>query len=891
VIKRSAQGADYPAWVAPVHVVARDIEAREVLGAVRRLSADALTTPSADAIVDALAATLFEVIPVDQVHFLHISDDAVVGHGLLYTRAGGAPEQFVQALEHQPSGVGLVVETGEPLNVPDARSAPHLRQDHVELWNMTSCLFVPLRFAARVRGVVILASHTPREFTPGEVELAATLSDSAAAGIALSELEERRRRESRQQSALARAAKTLNASLDVDAVLNALCEQAADALDADNAGVYLGDGTHGGKAVAGHNMPESWLGWTIRPGEGVSGQTLVSGEAVISNAYQDEVRLPDNPLYEHFRTAVSVPMRWGAELRGSLAVAFQHMRRITSEDIELLEAIADLASMACQNAQAFEQAQHAARTDSLTGVLNHGAMQVRLREEIARTRRERGPLSCLIIDLDNFKQLNDRVGHVVGDHVLQRVARTLRREFRPYDQLARYGGDEFVLILPGVGEEAATQVAERIRASVAAAGSSSELGAGSLEVSVGIAQWREPQTATELLERADRALLLAKRRGKARVTVSSPETDDALAVLSQPAAGGGNLPTVIRDFWDLVASCADPGEALATLPAFVRRSMRLEEVALFEHEAGAGRNLLRRVAVARLPGDPSPPAFVRPSLATGADLPERLAAGSACRGSLAELHRALDVAAQPLDAVAPVGGYAAVPLGSDGSWHVLFLRAAEREFPLESLFGVELLGRQAMTVLLGQSGGGSPAAVKALAAAIDARDNYTHAHSEEVVSLAGEVAVALELPRREIERIRRGALLHDVGKVAIPNEILYKPGPLTDDEWDVMRQHPVIGERILRRTPELADIAALVRHEHEHFDGSGYPDGLVGETIPIGARIVLACDAYSAMITKRPYREPRPPADAIAELERCAGTQFDPGVVDALVHVLAARTI
>jgi putative nucleotidyltransferase with HDIG domain len=164
-------------------------------------------------------------------------------------------------------------------------------------------------------------------------------------------------------------------------------------------------------------------------------------------------------------------------------------------------------------------------------------------------------------------------------------------------------------------------------------------------------------------------------------------------------------------------------------------------------------------------------------------------------------------------------------------------------------------------------------------------------HSQEVVALACEVARRLALPAREMAMVGDGAMLHDVGKVAIPNEILYKPGPLTAEEWAIMRRHPVIGERILRRTPELESIAPMVRHEHEHWDGSGYPDGLAGEAIPIGSRIILVCDAYNAMITERPYRAPMSQREAIAELERCAGTQFDPRVVSALVQHLSVRAL
>jgi HD-GYP domain-containing protein (c-di-GMP phosphodiesterase class II) len=134
-------------------------------------------------------------------------------------------------------------------------------------------------------------------------------------------------------------------------------------------------------------------------------------------------------------------------------------------------------------------------------------------------------------------------------------------------------------------------------------------------------------------------------------------------------------------------------------------------------------------------------------------------------------------------------------------------------------------------------------------------------------------------------------MLHDVGKVAIPNEILFKPGPLTAAEWEIMRQHSVIGESILRRTPELAAIAPLVRHEHERWDGGGYPDGLAGTDIPVGSRIIFACDAYNAMITARPYREPMSEDAAMSDLQAGSGTQFDPDVVEALVTVLSERRL
>lgn len=184
----------------------------------------------------------------------------------------------------------------------------------------------------------------------------------------------------------------------------------------------------------------------------------------------------------------------------------------------------------------------------------------------------------------------------------------------------------------------------------------------------------------------------------------------------------------------------------------------------------------------------------------------------------------------------------------------------------------------------------SRGAIGALALALAERDRGTGEHAEQVVALAGATARRMNLDAEEVERIAAAALLHDIGKVAIPDSILNKPGALNDEEWAVMREHSVIGERILRAVPGLGPVARMVRHGHEHFDGSGYPDALAGEAIPVGSRIVLACDAYDAMTSERPYRAAMSQAEAVAELRAGAGGQFDPRVVEALVGYLEDRT-
>ena len=177
-------------------------------------------------------------------------------------------------------------------------------------------------------------------------------------------------------------------------------------------------------------------------------------------------------------------------------------------------------------------------------------------------------------------------------------------------------------------------------------------------------------------------------------------------------------------------------------------------------------------------------------------------------------------------------------------------------------------------------------AVAGLAVALLERDRYTGEHSEFVVGLAAAVGRNLGLADDEIDRIRGAALLHDIGKVAIPDDILNKPGKLTEDEWKLMKDHTIIGERILRSIPGLGGMARIVRHEHERWDGDGYPDGIAGEEIPIGSRIILACDAFHAMTSDRPYRAAMPYEEAVAELIRHGGSQFDPDVVQALVGEL-----
>jgi diguanylate cyclase (GGDEF)-like protein len=226
------------------------------------------------------------------------------------------------------------------------------------------------------------------------------------------------------------------------------------------------------------------------------------------------------------------------------------------------------------------------------------------------------------------------------------------------------------------------------------------------------------------------------------------------------------------------------------------------------------------------------------------------------------------------DGFAVTASYGAVAIPDEASDAGEALRLADQRMYAQKTSARASAGRQSTDVLL---------------RALTERHPSLEGHLDGVARLAVGVGRRLGLDDEALEQLRLAAELHDIGKVAIPDAIIDKPGPLDEDEWTFMRRHTVIGERIVAAAPALGPVAKLVRASHERWDGDGYPDGTAGEEIALGARIVAVCDAFDAMRADRPYRAARSPADAVAELRRCAGEQFDPAVVEAFAAELAAQ--
>ena len=334
----------------------------------------------------------------------------------------------------------------------------------------------------------------------------------------------------------------------------------------------------------------------------------------------------------------------------------------------------------------------------------------------------------------------------------------------------------------------------------------------------------------------------------------------------------------------VVPACVAGAYLLSDLPLYLRRRAHPERAAVL---LASSWYVFGPVAVLAIAGEPAPrasnwPVYVAAlgaqfavDFATSAGrawFAFRLRPGS----QLAEMASVWIVDAS----LAPVGFFAALetvdtPYAFLGLLPLVGLIAVfARERRVRFDHALELNGAYRGTALL-------------LGDVVEADDEYTGAHSRDVVSLVTGVAERLGLDTRSMRSAEFVALLHDVGKLRVPKNIINKPGRLTPEERTLIERHTIDGEQMLSAVGGiLAEVGHIVRSCHEHWDGSGYPDGLAGEAIPLVARIVSACDAYSAMTTDRPYRRARSTADAIGELRRCSGTQFDPRVVEALIELL-----
>lgn len=499
-----------------------------------------------------------------------------------------------------------------------------------------------------------------------------------------------------------------------------------------------------------------------------------------------------------------------------------------------------------------EHLEELALEDHLTGLGNHRQFHAALDRELERSRTQRDVFSVALFAVDGFGQLDQARRRREGDRMLCAVAAALRDASRCGDTAVRVGGGEFALVLPQTDEAGARRTAEQVRAALAR----SEPGLG---LSCGIASWPAAGESKDLLlVRADLALHASK-----------------------PSEGAANGPG--RELAPEVTG------QIERVLAVARRQLGMELTFLGEFREGS--EVLRAV-------DGDSASF---GLTAGTELAlpqtycQRMADGRiAC--AVPDAGAEPEVAELAVTREAGIGAYVGVPLVlPDGRLYgaLCGVSHAPKELSARHVELMRFLAELVTELLAAQEREAQQrrdqletSGIHALVAALEARDHYTGEHSRTVVALAGAVAQRLGLSQEQVLEVEQVAILHDVGKVGIPDQVLQKRDPLSDDEWELMRQHPVIGERIVAAIQGLGHLAPAIRAEHEHYDGTGYPDGLRREELPIASRITLACDAYHAMTSDRPYRAALSVAQARAELTDNAGTRFDPQVVEALLGAL-----
>jgi diguanylate cyclase (GGDEF)-like protein len=764
----------------------------------------------------------------------------------------------------------LRVDDGAPEVVADALTAElAIRLEGDQARRVTAAmgsgpespaLLLPLRTRDH-RYVLALAGEAVGDMRVEHIEAAAALL--GAAGTSLEQV--RRADAGDRYAAIARAARALNESLDLAHVLPRICEEAAAILGAAAVAVYRSSGARGFVLEAAYPGADSV---DAAPDPAAGGGTLTA------------------------------PLHWDGETRGVLWVRFEDPSR-ASEERGLLESFAELAAVACRNASVHAGLAEAARTDALTGCLNHAALHETLRREMQRSRRTGRRLSIVLVDLDHFKQVNERHGHLMGDEVLRRVGRGLREAVRPYDFVARYGGDEFAIVAVDAHEGRAAEIAERAVARLGRALADVLEPAPGSFATAGVAEWNGQLAPSDLVRDADRALLYGKQQGIRGGAVLASDVPDGFALgrpfgedeLPPEPSAGPSWPSAVREETEPLRKRA---RRLTLANAFGARVAALTHV---DDVVAAAIDELQRAFgysasfVVRLAADGS--------LSAGRPWSE-LRASDAVERSLVERRpvKVDEIARRSayLARSGEVGSEVAIPiLVDDRLWGALDIQEeAARAFEDADVRLLEAVADQlasalAAAVQFERLERAYLATAEALGAALESKDAHTAEHARSLVRNAEKVGRRLGMSDGELRDLRFAAAFHDIGKVAVPERILNKPGPLTEVERREVERHVEAGAEILAEVDFLEGALPLLRHSHEHWDGGGYPDGLAGDRIPLGARVILVCDAHDAMTADRPYRRALPPDAARDEIRSAAGRQFDSRVASAFLDAVGKR--
>jgi diguanylate cyclase (GGDEF)-like protein/putative nucleotidyltransferase with HDIG domain len=634
---------------------------------------------------------------------------------------------------------------------------------------------VPLLLYERPIGAMTVQSPQERALDEGHLEMMRVLASQAVIALENARLFRGERAKSRHLTLLNNVSRNVITTLNPDEMLAKIAEELEQELDYSHIGIGLLD--YSTKEIviqAEAGRRKGAVGRRLELDGNLAGRVARTGQMeVVTYGSPD---LPGEPIMEGSVAGIALPIVYADQLHGVLYIETDQNTDFSQEETLFLGTLADLISGALHNALTFQKAQEQAITDGLTGLKTHRFFMEALSGEWKRSTRAGRSFSLVLMDLDRFKFVNDFYGHLDGDLVLQRVAHILDQNCRRSDVVARYGGDEFVILMPETDAEQSHQIATKLRSWVCA---DPVLREKNVTSSFGIATFPlNGSTPQELIQVADSSMYLSKHQGGNAVSTADQfDADDSKQWK--------------RDVLDAYLGVTLKRLFVTGPDAFVEIYSRIEQFA--------------RSFAETQPSTSSPNGNGTPNT-KGSDL-------------------------EPLPPVV-----------------------------MDTL--------------------------TSLALAVDAKDQFTQGHSQKVSAYAVLIAEALGLDAAQIEEIRLGGMLHDVGKVGILESILNKTGPLNPDEWEAMKRHVEYGAKLLEPLRGTDEIRKMVAHHHEFFDGSGYPAGLSGNQIPLGARIIAVADAYDTITSERTYKKARTPDEAFGELGRCGSAQFDPELVRVFISRL-----
>jgi diguanylate cyclase (GGDEF)-like protein/putative nucleotidyltransferase with HDIG domain len=521
--------------------------------------------------------------------------------------------------------------------------------------------------------------------------------------------------------------------------------------------------------------------------------------------------------------------------------------------------------------------QNLAVRDELTGLNNRRSFEIELQRSWQLNQRYHTPVGLLLMDLDKFKALNDNYGHMIGDAVLKEFAQILEGIARRTDVLARYGGDEFAVILNNSDAEHAGGFAKRLLEAVSGHVFCKDRYPLQMSVSIGVAGSDQAgvKRESDLVALADRACYSAKDSGQggigkgAEVIRETPAASAATGAPVAEATPAGQVRIMIIDDEAVIGSLF---ERILTPLGF---SVLIETSPLRALERIKGMTDELDVAVVD---------FKMPEM-NGVDVIRELkniAPETVC--IVLTGFASVDITISAIRAGAydfvqkPVNFNEFTFILKRGVEHRQLRRqVATYQHRMENLLNERTRSLDDAIQALERS---SLATLTALSSTLEMHETDVQSHDRRVAEYAVFMARRLRLDENHILEIKRAALLHDIGKIGIPDAILQKPAPLNEVEKKIMEQHPAIGWQIVKNVPFLQDEAEMIYQHHEHYDGTGYPRRLGGKAIILGARLFAVVDAFDALRSNRVYREALPLEQAVAEIRKGSGTQFDPEIVE-----------